>query len=348
MKVVKGLSQKKTIPIIALCDLVDGQEADTFAMMTLKDESTTRSGKPYFRVGFRDAKRELQFPIWNDSVCAADCRENWSPGKFYKLRGVYKDDPVYGPQFEVHRAREVVPEDEQDGFSENLCQPQSGFDTEAMFDQLVELAEGISSGPLAELTVGILQSHRETLLTLPAATHNHHAFAGGYLEHVLSVTRNAVMLGRKYKSEYPALRPALSVDLITAGAILHDIGKVHELSQTPTGAEYTAAGELIGHILLGRDIAREAAAKQAAAGNPVDEETMLCLEHIIVAHQRLPEWGSPKQPMTPEALIVHHADDLDATFQMMLSLLAAETGQHDMTRKRTPHRTRVFRGFHSP
>ena len=106
--------------------------------------------------------------------------------------------------------------------------------------------------------------------------------------------------------------------------------------------------ELIGHILLGRDIVREAAALQAAAGNPVDAETMLCLEHIIVSHQRLPEWGSPKQPMTPEALIVHHADDLDASFQMMLAVLAAETGQHDMTRKKTAHRTRVFRGFHSP
>jgi len=328
--------------------MVDGQEADTFALMTTKEDALTRSGKPYFRVGFRDAKRELQFPIWNDAICAADCRENWEPGKFYKLRGVYRDDPVYGAQFEVHRAREVTPGDAADGFSESLCKPQSGFDTTAMFNELLELAAGISSKPLAALTTSILETHRESLLTLPAATHNHHAFAGGFLEHVLSVTRNAVLLGRKYKADYPALRPVLSVDLITAGAILHDIGKLQELAQTPTGAEYTAAGELIGHILLGRDIVREAAAAQAAAGDPVDAEAMLCLEHIIVSHQRLPEWGSPKQPMTPEALIVHHADDLDASFQMMLSLLAAETGQHDMTRKRTPHRTRVFRGFHSP
>jgi len=342
------LTQKKTIPIIALCDLVDGQEADTFAMMTSKEDAVTRSGKPYFRVGFRDARRELQFPVWGDAICAADCRENWEPGKFYKLRGVFRDDPSYGPQFEIHRAREVTPADKADGFSESLCKPQSGFDTTDMFNALLEMARAISSAPLATLTAGILESHREALLTLPAATHNHHAFPGGFLEHVLSVTRNATMLAQKYKADYPALRPALSVDLVTAGAILHDIGKLQELSPTPTGSEYTAAGELIGHILLGRDMVREAAAAQAAGGNPVDAETMLCLEHIIVSHQRLPEWGSPKQPMTPEALIVHHADDLDASFQMMLAVLAAETGQHDMTRKKTAHRTRVFRGFHSP
>ena len=95
-----------------------------------------------------------------------------------------------------------------------------------------------------------------------------------------------------------------------AGAILHDIGKLREYDCRPEGAAFSAEGALIGHILLGRDIVREAAAEIR-----LDADTLLRLEHIIVAHQRLPEWGSPKPPMTPESLLVHYADDIDAKFE---------------------------------
>ena len=145
---------------------------------------------------------------------------------------------------------------------------------------------------------------------LPAAKKNHHAFVSGYLEHVLNVTRTCCHLADKYAELYNDLDPPLNKDVIIAGAVLHDIGKLRELAVGPAGAEYTAAGCLIGHVLQGRDIVRE-----AAAGREIDPEMLLRLEHVIVSHQRLPEWGAPKPPMTPEALIVHYADDLDAKLQ---------------------------------
>ena len=78
----------RAIPLVSLSALEIGREADFFALMTIKEELSTREGKPYFRVGFRDAKREVQFPIWGDSPLADECRHRWWPGVFYKLRAL--------------------------------------------------------------------------------------------------------------------------------------------------------------------------------------------------------------------------------------------------------------------
>ena len=108
--------------------------------------------------------------------------------------------------------------------------------------------------------VDIFDAHREQILLSPAARKNHHALLGGYLEHVLNVTRTCVHLADKYPDLYPELEPPLDKDLVIAGAMLHDIGKLRELKLSAATADYTASGELIGHVLQGRDIVRETAA----------------------------------------------------------------------------------------
>jgi 3'-5' exoribonuclease len=329
----------KPIPIVPLSEMTDGQEADTFVLLSAKNEGTTRDGKPYLRVSFRDARREVSFPIWADSPHAEAARDEWKAGMFFKVRGLYRETN-YGPQLDIRKIRPIAPEDKADGFDQWMCQPKSKFDPLAMFQQLVEIAEKqIGDAALSALAVDLLEQHQELLLRLPAARRNHHAFVGGFLEHVLSVTRNAIFLADKYGADYPELNPPLSRDLVIAGAILHDIGKVQELSAGAAGAEYTPAGELIGHILLGRDLLRE-----AARSHPLSPETLLRLEHIIVSHQRLAEWGSPKPPMTPEAMLVHFADDVDAKFQTVLNALA-EPGDGPFTSTKNPLHYRLFRGF---
>ena len=99
---------------------------------------------------------------------------------------------------------------------------------------------------------------------------------------------------------------------------------------------------MIGHLLMGRDIVRETAAE---LDGRLDPETLLRLEHLIIAHQRLPEWGSPKPPMTPEALIVHYADDLDAKFYMMAAILRDDANPGPMTSSKNILRQQVFRGL---
>jgi 3'-5' exoribonuclease len=325
--------------IVPLSELADGQEAEFFAVLSEKQELTTRDGKPYFRVSFRDAKREVGLPIWSDSPLAAPCRNEWTVGEFYKLRASIEPSK-YGPQLEIRKIRSVEASDHDDGFDPRMCLPASRFDPEQMFAEMLTIAEEqIEDQPLRQLVVDILQAHREPLLALPAATRNHHAFVGGYLEHVLNVVRTCSYLADKYAQLYSDLEPPLDKSLVIAGAVLHDIGKLRELAIGATGAEYTAAGSLIGHVLQGRDIVRE-----AAVDRKIDPETLLRLEHVIIAHQRLPEWGAPKPPMTPEALIVHYADDLDAKLQMMVTALADDTSEGPVTSKRNPLYQHIYRG----
>jgi 3'-5' exoribonuclease len=330
---------QKRMPIVPLCEMADGQEADVFVQLNAKDEGVTRSGKPYFRLSFRDAVREARAFVWRESVFFEDCRTSWRKGDFFKIRGIFRDTQ-YGPNLEVHKARRVEEKDREDGFEERHCQPTSAFDPQRLFEQLMTIAkEEIHDPELRALTAGILETHRETLLTLPAATRNHHNYSGGFLEHVVSVARNARMLADKYLTDYGDLRPPLSRDLVIAGAVLHDIGKLRELEVSAGDPAYTAAGELIGHVLLGRDIVRE-----AAAGRSIDPDLLLRLEHIIVSHQRLPEWGSPKPPMTPEALLIHYADDLDAKFQIMYAALRDDPQTGPFTSNSNPLRQRIYRG----
>jgi 3'-5' exoribonuclease len=327
------------MPIALLAELTTGQEADFFALLSRKEEMATREGKPYWRVTFRDARRQVSFPVWDNSPWAVECRDRWTPGAFYKLRAMYRETS-YGGQLDIRKIREVAEADTADGFDPAMCLPQSRFEPRAMMEELLALGrEKIPPGPLQQLVQSILSAHQDLLLRLPAARRNHHACAGGWLEHTLSVTRTATFLAEKYAQLYPDLQPPLDVGMVVAGAILHDIGKLRELDPQPELAAYTAEGELIGHILLGRDIVRE-----AAAGVPLPSDMLLRLEHLILSHQRLPEWGSPKPPMTPEALLVHYADDSDAKFAIMAGILRDDVTPGLMTSDKNLLRQKVYRG----
>jgi 3'-5' exoribonuclease len=235
----------------------------------------------------------------------------------------------------------VVEADAADGFDPAMCLPQSRFDPQQMFDELLAIArQRIANPALQSLVESILQGHRELLLRLPAARRNHHAFVAGWLEHTLSVTRTCVYLADKYADYYPQLKPPLDKGLVVAAGILHDIGKLREIDPQPSGTVYTAEGELVGHILLGRDVVRESPASAA-----VDADTRLRLEHAILAHQRLPEWGSPKPPMTPEAMIVHYADDLDAKYAIMAGILRDDNRAGPVTTDKNLLRQKFYRGL---
>ena len=328
--------------ITPLHKLTDGEEGDFFALLADKQVLTTKEGKPYYRVTFCDAEREVSFPIWSDATHAHACREEWKVGEFYKLRAELRDTK-FGMQLEIQRIRPVEDADKADGFDPLMCAPRSRFDPEQMLDEMLAIAEeAINDEPLRALVTKIYTDHRDELLLLPAAMFNHHSYLSGYLEHVLNVTRHTRLLVEQYAELYNELDPPINVGVAVAGAMLHDIGKLRELATGPAGATYTASGSLVGHVLQGRDILREAAVE-----SDVDPDILLRLEHIIVSHQRLPEWGAPKPPMTLEALIVHHADDLDAKLQMMAAAISEDTTEGEFTSKKNALRYAIYRGRRS-
>jgi 3'-5' exoribonuclease len=329
-----------------LSEFEPGEHGDCFALLVKKDAGKTRDGKPFYRAVFRDNHRSATAMIWLDGGWFDDCDQKWLPGTCYKLRCRYFENQ-FGPQIELEKIRPVEEADAQAGFDLADFQPATRFDPERLFAELVDLANReIGDVPLRRLTVSLLEGHRETLLTLAAAMHHHHAYRGGFLEHVVSVTKTACYLADKYREHYPDVDPPLSKSLIVAGAILHDIGKLQELIQQPAGADYTPIGRLIGHIVLGRDLIRAAAAEVP----DIDAELLLRLEHVILSHQATPEWGSPVAPSTPEALLVHYADDIDAKLHMMIMALQTDPtpGNEEFTSKDNPLRRRIFRGLKGP
>lgn len=323
--------------ITALADLKPGEEGEFFAVLTAKEELKTREGKPYFRVTFRDARRQVTFPIWIDSRWGQECRQNWSAGRCYRLRAVYRESH-FGPELEIRQIRELSPEQDKD-FIPEFVYASTGPPAEELFAQLLALAEAeIADAELRGLVLALLEANRDGWLRAPASTKYHFARPGGLLEHTLRVAENAVALARLYAERYAGDTALFDPALAIAGAILHDMGKLREYEDAFQPAE-TPAGGLLGHLVLGRDMLRE-----AAALHPICPEKLLRLEHIIISHHGQAEFGAVRPPMTLEAILVQYANDVDVRMELAWQILAESSGQSPWTTDRNVLKQRFYRG----
>ena len=332
--------------IVQLSEMQPGNEADLFVLLSNKESLKTQEGKPYYRVTFRDNRREMRIPIWSDAAFYDECHKNWAVGEFYKVRGILHQTQKFGLQLEIRKIRPVRESDKRDGFHPNRCRPSSRHEPSVMFDEILALAKQhiITAGPklsnevherhgkLFNLITMLFKDHRKALLDAAAAKRHHHIYFGGLLEHMLSVTKIAIAIADHYRTEFhddPDRRGVLCKSLVVAGAILHDIGKIREQHSDHSKIEYTLEGSLIGHVVLGRDFVRDYAQKVG-----LDDRTRTQLEHIILSHQRLAEWGSPKPPMSLEAVIVHHADSCDALIGCHFTVMEQDDTEGPITSRR--------------
>jgi 3'-5' exoribonuclease len=228
--------------------------------------------------------------------------------------------------------RPVEDRDREEGFTELDFMERSKFEPDAMLAELDALAVAEIKDPfLRALVRHLLLTHDGALKVLPASARNYYPFAGGWLEHTLNVTRNCAWLADRYVQQFPEMTPPLNRDLVIAGAILHDIGRVAELEPGAPGqpVRNSVPGELFGHLFLAYDMIA-GAARHVPDLNPESLELLL---HIVISHLRLPEWGSPRLPCIPEVLILHHADDLDAKFEMYARCLTRDTSDGPFTER---------------
>ncbi len=327
------MSRGKPKPVVLkLHELQPGKHADFFALLAEKTRNSTRDGKPFYSLKFRDRRRVASAVVWADGPHFADCQEHWHAGQFYKVRGTFGEHERYGPQVEIEQLRPVRDDDRADGFREDDYLDRSRFDPDETFARLDALAAGeIADVPLRTLVRNVLAAHVDSLKRLPATPRHFYPFPGGWLEHTLSVAASCVYLADKYVTHYPDLSPPLNRDLVVAGAVLHDVGRVLELEPAVPDrpAEPGVDGRLFGHLILGRDLVRDAA-RDVPDLNP---ELLRLLEHLLLTHLGLPEWGSPRLPLIPEVLIVHHADDLDAKLEMFARCLTRDAADGPFTER---------------
>jgi 3'-5' exoribonuclease len=305
--------------ILGLSDLIVGRSGVCFAVLVKREEKLNKRQEPFYDCHFR-AKHVIKIAkVWNNLDCF-EMVKNCRVGAAFRLTAIGESN--YGSDLKLLRIEPVGPEHEAEGFSMEDLKPSSEFPIKDLCDDLRATIEGFEDRYLRELVRTLLNVHRDLFTKMPAAKSFHHAYNAGLLEHVWSLTKICGFLAEHYRSYYRHLDPPLNKDMILAAAIVHDIGKLVELTYDPFDSTYSIRGQLLGHIVLGRDMVREAA--QKIEGFP--DETLMLLEHAILSHHGKLEWASPVVPKTLEALIVSYADDLDAKMNAgVRALLSSRT-----------------------
>lgn len=247
-------------------------------------------GAEYLDIMLADADGEINAKLWDYQSAVHGM---YSAGEVIKVRGtinLYKDTE----QLKIDRIRHITEADHVDMSSIVASAP---IDGEKIFDNLFEFAGGFADADIAKLTQYLLTENRERMLYYPAALKLHHAHRGGLMYHTSTMLDTA----KQVVSVYGAIYPELCSDLVYAGVILHDIAKTQELEVSTVGlaTAYTTEGQLLGHISMGMAMINNAAKKLN-----IPRETAMLLEHIMLSHHGVPEYGSPQMPMFPEAEIV--------------------------------------------
>ncbi len=271
-----------------------------FFLVREKHLRSTRTNHPYLQLYLQDNTGSIEAKVW-ENVPAFE--KSFDEGDAVVVKGrisQYREQL----QLEVEDIGKASPEKHGEyGFDLSKLIPSSKQNVNQMWRELAKIIKGMKNPFLKTLISTIYKENAEVIKVHPASMKLHHAWLGGFLEHVLSMAKIAVPLGKHY---------AVDGDLLLTGIMLHDIGKIIELKPAQQPG-YTDEGQLLGHIVLGRDIARDAIA--GIDNFPADLQ--LKVEHMILAHQGKYEWQSPKQPKFKEALLLHHIDELDARLNMM-------------------------------
>jgi 3'-5' exoribonuclease len=299
----------KNAAVVRLSDLRDGQQAEFFALLAEKTRGTKKgTNDTFFKCFFRDKHAKREAPVWPDSPLLPQA-ESWTVGTAFRIKARAEDKKQFGLQLHLLAIRPVTEQDAADGYDFAELVERSDRSPDELFQKVLDLVErGIDDAPLKQLVLKVLNDNAVPFKKHHAAQSMHHAYTGGLVEHVWSMTRTACWLAEHYGRYYHQLDPPLNEGLVIAATVLHDIGKLRELEYDPVESRYTKEGTLVGHVLIGRDMVREA----AATIDGFSEETLLLLEHAILSHHGTKAFGAPVEPATLEAILVSHIDILDA------------------------------------
>lgn len=263
-----------------------------------KEVRQKRTGEPYLSLLLADKSGEIDAKMW-DGV--AEVMDTFDRDDFVKIKGLMV---LYNnrAQFTIHKLR-PVPDAEVD-FRDFF--PASLRDPDEMWSELRAIVSELDNLHVRQLLDAFLDDPEiaTRYRVAPAAKSIHHAFRGGLLEHVLSLCALAKVTAAHY--------PSVDSNLLLAGCVLHDIGKIHELTYE-RGFGYSAEGQLLGHI----SIAVRMFAEKIRLFPQFPPELRNLLEHMILSHHGKLEFGSPKIPLFPEALLLHYLDDLDSKMEAM-------------------------------
>lgn len=290
-------------------DFREGDRVDDLFLVKTAKLAETRAGKPCLFLDLADKSGEIGGPVWEQAEqIAIFCQ----PGEFVRLKGQvqsYRDNlQLRIEDIEAVNKAEVTLAD---------YVPSSIHDLEEMGQQIQKILASVDNSWVRKLLNRFFNNDElwKQFQTAPAAKGIHHAYAGGLLEHCLSMAKVANMLADHY--------PGVDKSVLLAGVMFHDIGKIKELEEHTGLVDYTAAGRLKGHLVMGSEMVGEEAGKI----KDFPEELLLQIQHLILSHHGRLEFGSPTVPMTPEAFLLSFIDDLDSKMNLIEQLRRKQTNE---------------------
>lgn len=285
-----------------LLDFKDGDEIGIYVLIKGADVRVARNGKPFIAFRFQDRSGSMDGMYWSASD---EEIERFQAGHVVFLKG-RRDTYNGAPQVKIEglRLAEAGEPNDPTNYVERI-----NVRREDLQEQLDFAFLKISDGNIARVVRGIYKRIGDDFFTYPAAKRNHHAVAGGLAYHTLSMVKIGLSLVEIY--------PQLNQSLLIGSILLHDLGKVYELSG-PISTEYTLKGQLVGHIVIINELIDEICREYQIDS---DSQSILLLKHVVLSHHGKLEFGSPVTPRLLEAEIMHYIDDLDAKINMISDAL---------------------------
>jgi 3'-5' exoribonuclease len=306
-------------------------QIDQTFLATHKQLRPNRNGQLYIQVELADKSGTITGRLWNASD---DDFGGFEDGDYVRVEG---HTQLYSGSLQLIIASIERADPRTIDESEFLVL--SKHDLVRLEAELNAILATITSAPLKALADELLADGplMEAFRSTPAGVKHHHAYAGGLLDHVVNLLRLADRVAPLY--------PALDRNLLLVGVLVHDIGKTQEL-ESRQGFSYTDVGQLLGHVLLGLEIVdAKIRAIEARTGQRFEPEAALRVKHMIASHHGQYEFGSPKLPMTLEAMALHHLDHLDAKMAGTIQLLQNEaTAEDGWTQYQQSQGRKFFRG----
>jgi 3'-5' exoribonuclease len=283
-----------------ICDCVQHENTviTSSFVVVAKQVKPKKTGEPYLALTLGDRTGQIEAKMWDN---VADAIDAFDQDDYIKTKGLINK---YKNRFQltIHKLRRL--QDAEVDFADYL--PKTTKNIDELWQTLADFVASFQNPRLKALLQAFMSDPQiaDAFRCAPAAKTLHHAYIGGLLDHVVSLFRSCDLLTRNY--------PQVDRDLLLTGAFLHDVGKIHELAYTRSFS-YTTRGQLLGHMIIEIEMLHAKAAQ--VPGFP--EELKTLLEHLIISHHGQYEFGSPKLPMFPEALMLHYLDDLDSKMESM-------------------------------
>jgi 3'-5' exoribonuclease len=286
-----------------------------YFLCTDKELRAGRSGSEFLFLSLQDASAQIVAKLMSD---VDRYKSEFEGGEFVRVEG---RGSLYNGQVQLVLSgiRRVNPDqDRLQGFREEDCILSAARPIDEMWEELQAHVRSVKNDRIRILLSRVVADHADQLRIWPAAQQIHHAYRGGFLEHITKMAEVGRFVARAYGADE---------DLVLAGIVLHDIGKLQELAYEGGAGSYTRDGNLVGHIALGIVIVRDAC--NGIAGFPLELRAQI--EHLVASHHGLREHGSPVEPKTIEAFIVAAIDDLDAKLNQVRKAIAEDPNEDEFT-----------------